>query len=146
GPGQGRRSGGEAATARPRGGCEEVRACRSDHLPRLRQKLLDAQASPDDGPQADAGRVPAAMGTAVVLPDGGPELCESPFLVGEEDRPRAQKCRSEDGTQIGALNGSAATGLFYPGLATGMAHPARSRRPKWYPRYGCGPAISEGRA
>jgi hypothetical protein len=57
----------------------------SPHLPGLRETVLDAEATSEDRSSTDAAGVPAALGTASIVPDGCTILCKKTIDPGEED-------------------------------------------------------------
>ena len=69
------------AQARARRSYQTINESGSPHLPGLRETVLDAEATSEDRSSTDAAGVPAALGTASIVPDGSAELCEGEKLT-----------------------------------------------------------------
>ena len=82
--------------------------CGSYCLPGLRQALLNAEAAPDDRPQADARAVQAAMGVTTVVPFGRTQLCKDEIGTGEEDRIGSEGIGTEEDRTEGCARKTAA--------------------------------------
>ena len=74
-----------AAQARARRSYQTVNESGSPHLPGLRETVLDAEATSEDRSSTDAAGVPAALGTASIVPDGCTFLCKKTIDPGEEN-------------------------------------------------------------
>ena len=60
-------------------------------LPGLRETVLDAEATSEDRSSIDAAGVPAALGTASIVPYGRTVLCKTTIDPGEKVRTRSKR-------------------------------------------------------
>ena len=84
----------KAATAVP-----VNKSVRNDHLPGVRQVVVDAEAASVDRASSYSWRLPAEMGVAGVVPDRGARLREGEVGTREEDRPRPEPVSDEGRTE-----------------------------------------------
>ena len=61
------------------------------NLPGLRETVLDAEATSEDRSSIDAAGVPAALGTASIVPYGRTVLCKTTIDPGEKVRTRSKR-------------------------------------------------------